>query len=140
MPASTVSNVIKRIETTTVPKRQGRTPKLDEQLLKKLEEFINANRLLALNKIAPQFSASNNVSICKTMLSRYTNKLGIKSYKAAEKPFLREKNILKRMLRGILHISFDLYKLSNVLFTDESIFNVRPINYNVWCLEKKGRD
>ena len=139
MPTSTVSNVIKRMETATVRKRQGRPPKLDEQLLKKLEEFVNANRFLPLDKIASQFSAINEVNICKRTLSRYIKKLGIKSFKAAEKPFLREKNILKRTLWGIMHISFDLHKWSNVLFTDESTFNVRPIKYNVRCLRKEGK-
>ena len=53
---------------------------------------------MTLDKVAVNFSAQESISISKSTIRRYMHKTGFKVCSAAEKPYLREKNVVKRTL------------------------------------------
>ena len=138
MPRSTVSNVLTRMKRTTVDNKRSPKPKLNDYLLAKLEEFISANRFMTPDKVAVNFSAQESISISKSTVRRYMRKIGFKVCRAAEKPYLREKYIVKRTLWGIIYSYYELTESSKILFTDESTFFVQPMKYNISCIRKTG--
>lgn len=138
LPVPTVYNIIRRMSTSTVKKKQGRPPKLDEKLESQLEQFIDQNRFESLDKIAARFSSANGITISKSTLRRYYKNMGFHSRRAAEKPFLREKNVMKRTLWGLMYMGWTMHEWSKVLVTDESTFNLKPVKHNVRCLRRKN--
>lgn len=142
MPRSTVCNILRRMRTATVPPKQGRPWKLNASQLRLLETFVAENRFMPLHLLAANFNSKANVSISVNTLRRYIHRLGFASRTAAEKPFLRERNVLKRTLWGIMHIGWSIPDWARVLFTDESSFCVRPIKrkLRVWRKKKERYD
>ena len=123
---------------TTAQNKRGAKLKLNDYHLAKLEELNSANRFMTLDEVAVNFSAQESISISKSTIRRYMRKIGFKVCRAAEKTCLREKNVVKRTLWGIIYSDYDLAEWSKILFTDESTFCVQPTKCNMTCIRKTG--
>ena len=66
IPKSTIPNVIKRLDTVSVPNRIGRQRKLDDELLKNLEEFVARYCFMLLDMITTTFSTKENIQVSES--------------------------------------------------------------------------
>lgn len=67
-------------------------------------------------------------------------KLKMKSYVAVEKPFVSKKNIAARIQWALNHKDWTQDQWSNVMFTDESSFCVRPNKNKVRVRRLPGQE
>jgi len=141
MPRSTVSNVVRRNLPhlpVIVPKAVPKTPKLRAADLLKLEEVILKHRFLPSAKIAAHFFLKTYINLSPRTLRWYINKLGYNSYSAAQKPYLRPQNIVKRLAWAELYEKNTEDDWRRVIYSDESSFAVRPMKNNIRVWRKRG--
>ena len=137
MKQPTVSNIFRRLRTINmkpVQKKMGRKPKLSERGMRLLRRYILDNKFEPLYTIAARFNDSIGLNLLARTVRRYMRKLKMNWYIAVQKPYLSTKNIAARILWARTHEEWTHTRWSNVLFTDESSFTVRPVKnrLRVW--------
>lgn len=141
LPPSTVSNIISRRSqkpSEELTNARGNRPKLNAAGLLKLESVVKNNRFLPSHKLAANFYLQTYIEIAPRTVRRYISKLGFYSCSAAQKPFLRDANIAKRLVWADKHESYGEEDWKKVIYSDESSFAVRPIKNNIRVWRKRG--
>ena len=75
----TVRTIIRRMSDARSGRKIGRPLKLNDEMLEKLNTFVDENGFLPLAKLAAGFGELTNVQKSKSTLCRYTTKLGLHS-------------------------------------------------------------
>ena len=99
MTRRTAAAVVRRVESRrsgTVMRRRGRPRKLTSELIQKLVQTLKANRFLPRDAIAALFKVQVDISVSTRTVPRCLHLLGYGSYSAAEKPYIRPANLIKR--------------------------------------------
>lgn len=121
---STVSFIINKFKVngTVETYHRGGRPKATTQL--------EDSRILIELKKYPDKSASSvvkalNLKVSSRTVQRRACAGGLRSYRAAKKPFISRKNRLKRLQFARDHINWSMKRWKTVLFSDESKFNLK---------------
>jgi len=138
MPCSTVSNILRRSKTVVPSIAKGNNPKLDADGLKMLENFVEKNRFLPVEKLGAKFYLHSDVKLTANTLRGYLHKLGFNARTAAQKPFLSEKNVARRLVWADSHEKYTEEEWRRVIYSDESSFAVRPMKNNIRVWRKKN--
>lgn len=124
---SIVSRTIKKFNTTgsVMPiKNSGRprktTNKLDRRIVRICKErpFLSSNQILAEIKQTVEYSVSSRT------IRRRLVEAHLLSRRPAKKPLLSKKNIRSRLQFAVSHANWTFDQWKNVLFSDESKFNL----------------
>jgi len=133
----TVNKVIARYKlssTTENRQRSGRPKKMNERDTRHLVNDVKQNRRATLQEIT-------NNSPCNVSMSTISNTLheqGIKSRIAAKKPFINEVNQAKRLAFAHKHQKMTIDDWKNVLWTDESSFEIGKNSRQVRVWRSEG--
>ena len=124
LPKSTVSFIIKKFKVygSVVTVHRGGRPKQTTQK--------EDARIVREFKKYPDKSASSVVEALRLTVSSRTVQrracaAGLKSYRAAKKPFISKKNRRARIQFAKEHVEWTLQQWNRVLFSDESKFNLK---------------
>lgn len=127
LPSSTVQDIVKNFKTTKSVKiglKTGRPPLTSARDLRTLKKIVKSNRRVNISEVTANFRemAKNTVSV--STCSRALKKIGIKSYKAKDKPLLTPKQKKNRLKWAKEHKGWTMKQWNNVIWSDESKFEV----------------
>lgn len=124
LPKSTVSFIINKFKasgTVETLHRGGRprctTSREDAKIIREFKKYPEKSASSVVNTF--------NLRISGRTVQRRACQAGLKSYRAAKKPFISEKNRKARIKFAQDHLNWSLQKWSTVLFSDESKFNLK---------------
>ena len=131
LPKSTVNKWLKRYkETGDVQELEGRGRKkiINAEMEKKILELFEKNENLSLKK-AQLLLRRSNIEVSISTLSRTLKQLGFKFRSPLVKPVLTPSHIKKRIewCEKFQEMNWD-----NVVFTDETTFNLNPYKQKYW--------
>ncbi len=136
-----VSNIIRRerCASKTIVKKKGRKQKLSSRSMRLFHKYVVQFRFEPLYVIVSKFSASTGIHISESTGRRYLRKLRIYCYVAIQKLFQSKRSISNRIQWALIHNDWKQPEWSNVMFTDESCFSVRPKKNRLYVCRYKGQ-
>ena len=141
MKRPTVSNIIRREKQKKLQvtmKKRGRNRKLSERGMRLFRNYVLDNCFDPLYVIVTKFNATTGLQLSERTGRRYVRILKMNSNIAIQKPFISTKIMASRILWARTHKDWTLSQWSNVLFTDESSFSVRPLKNRLRVWRHKG--
>ena len=127
IPKSTVGDFLKHFEkenSIKYTKRIGRPKKNFDKMMKTIIKMVENDRKMTSNEIARDLDSFYNIKISPSTIRRRLVKEGLCSRKVVLKPKLSEKQKKSKIQLGIKYKDFSLDDWSNVLFSDESKFEL----------------
>jgi transposase len=122
-PKSTISRILKRfrISGSVLPaSRSGRPQNMSDRDRRKLHRDLSSNRRAPLAELCSNVTSSVGMSTLRKEL----HELGVNSCIAVKKPFLSDIHKAKRLAFANEHLHWTIDDWSNVIWTDESSFEV----------------
>ena len=116
-------------------KRSGRSPLLNEEQLKFIDEKIKANDELTSLDLKNKLTEEFQLNISSSTIRRVRRSMGWKHENARYCQFIREPNQLKR-LSFCLKTSTEKDPFDNVIFTDETSVEIQQ--HTRHCFRKNG--
>jgi hypothetical protein len=107
-------------EVTDPPKPIGRPPKLNERDRRPIVRYTNANRRATLSEISLNCAIKVSISTVRRAL----HDEGLNNRIARMKPHLLPRHIVNRRLFALEHLSWTMEEWKNVIWTDESTFEL----------------
>lgn len=130
VPKQTVSYIIKTFNTSgrVATIHCGGRPRCtnsrdDTRIVRELKKHPEKSAVDIVNAL--------NLTISSRTVQRRACDAGLKSYRAAKKPFISRKNRLARLKFAREHINWSENKWKTVLFSDESKFNLKHSDGNI---------
>lgn len=126
-PTSTVQYVIKRWKSTRKlnnERRTGRPRLTTARVNRKILNILLKNRSVTATEIAALLKNEDGIIISAETVRRRIRESGFKSRIPRRKPWISLKNRQKRLKWAKDHVNWPISKWSNILFTDESKFNL----------------
>ena len=117
----------------------GRPLKLTESGQRAFRNHVLQNCFDPLHVIVAIFNNYTYLNIGINAGHRYIKRLKTYSYVAIQKSFLSNKNICRRILVARTHENWTQSKWTQVLFTDEAAFFVRPKKNHLRVLRHSGK-
>ncbi len=118
----------------TIKEKTGRPSKLEDQFYNIILELVKENPFITQAQISDTIEKKTKIKITQRSISNYLSELG--NYKLPQKvPFLTLKNLAKREEYAKFHLKD---KFTNVIFSDESRFQMSSNNRKIFVL--KGHD
>ena len=126
---STVSSIDRKWRltgSTMNSKRSGRPRKVSSRGQRQLKRIAKKNRKSSLRSLTELYNEGKQKQqkVSSKTLSRNLHQLGFWSRRAAKKPLVSKANRKKRLAFYHYHKGWNLNKWSDVLFSDESKFNL----------------
>ena len=126
---STVSSIVRRWRltgSTVNSKRSGRPRKVSLRGQRQLKRIVKKNRKSSLRSLTELYNEGKQrqQKVSAKTVSRNLHHLGFRSRRAAKKPLVSKANRKKRLAFYHHHKGWNLNKWSDVLFSDESKFNL----------------
>lgn len=104
--------------------RPGRCSKLSDKLKAVLIRKIEAGKFKNAEEVARYIRSDHNIEVSAQTIRNIVKKAGLKSYAKPKKPSLNPTQIKKRLTFARFHREHTLDYWKNVMFTDESKFNL----------------
>lgn len=127
LPKSTVYDIIKRFKREdrieSIP-QAGQPEKLSDADKRFILRQVSKNPKLSAPKLATELNARNDSNVCAETVRRLLKQHGYSSRIARCKPFISQVNQKKRLDFAEKFILYDESYWDDVIFTDESKFNV----------------
>lgn len=127
MPRSTIGNIIRRFKNEDridLKPMSGRKPRLNDQDKRWITRLIKKNPRLSGPKIASEVSIHCQKNVHPETIRRVLRTSGYNGRVARRKPFISDDNKLKRKTFAETYKHMDQTYWNNVLFVDESKFNI----------------
>ena len=123
-------------------KENGSPLKLSPRGMKLLEKYVMGNCFDPLHTIVAKLNVATELHLSESTTRRCIRKFDMKNCIAIQKPFLSKKNMSARVIWRRTHKDWTLQQWSNVMFTDESCFAVRPVKnrLRVWIHKVRRLD
>lgn len=140
MHPSTISKTIKqqKVASTVVKKKMGRPVKLSHRNIRMFKKYILTNCFEPLYVIVNRFNITSCIKISISTAKRYMKRMKLYSFVAVQKPFVTKRNMNARIILARTHEHWTQQKWSQVMFTDESSFTVRPKKNRMQVWREKG--
>ena len=122
-PKSTISRVLKKYyecSSIKLAKKPGRPHKLSDEGRRRLMIDLSSNRRAPLAKLCENITPH----VGMVTLYKEIHELGVNSCIAVKKPFLSDIHKAKRLAFAKQHLSWTIEDWNNVIWTDESSFEV----------------
>ncbi len=133
-PQSTVHDVIsayKNYGYEAPPSRTGRPLVMTERDVRHLTRIIKKDRKVNLQELREDFVSSTSTNVCEKTLSKYLHEQGFHSRVGVRKPFVSEKNRVKRLSWAKERKGWTS-EWENVIWSDESKFELFRGNGRRW--------
>ena len=124
---STVYYIIKKYRSTGYTKnqpRKGRPNSISVRASRQLNSIVKSHRKTTLRGMTEIFNAGKNVPVSEKTVSRNLHKLGFYARRACRKPLISTRNKIKRLEYYNIHKSWGVAEWKNIIFSDESKFNL----------------
>ena len=134
---NTVKSIFRRNKQSvskSIVTKPGRQQKLGPRCIRRLLNYVKANNRLPLFLIAVRFRTVDGTRLSQRTIRRYLHNNGLRSYVAASKPYSTAKHMEARSSCCTLRRRWTIEQWSEVAFTDESSFTLRPLKNHtrVW--------
>jgi len=96
------------------------------------------DRFKTAPKLAKEMAESTGIKVSNKTIQRRLNKFGLKGCVAKKKPFISIKNKKKRLQFAKKHIDWTVKDWKQVLWSDESKYNMKASDGAVYVRRKKG--
>lgn len=137
----TVSNILKQHrETRSVQPKSRNVEK--KKLSTKDERYLQLlsvrDRRATIPILMEMYNASMQVKVSRSTVQRALKRRGLIGRVAARKPYLRPNNVKKRLTFALAHKDWTVQQWSNVLFTDESKYELFGNMKRAFVRRRKG--
>ena len=124
---STVYYILKKFKETVSTiniTRAGRPKSISLRASRHLKSIVKSNRRTGLRGITQLFNLSRDLPVSQKTVSRNIHNLGFHARRACKKPLISPKNRIKRLGYYKRHRLWTVNDWKNVVFSDESKFNL----------------
>ena len=144
VPKSTVRDVIKAFEeqgSTKPQPRSGRPKLLDDRDKRHLIQIVKSDHKVPLSKITAETKEAISISISESTIRRALHSQGYHGRVGLRKPFINEKNRLKRLKWSTERSDWD-DEWDWIIWSDESKFELTGSHRRqwVWCRPEQKMD
>ena len=134
MAKSTISNIVKAGRIEKEAETRGQNRNLSSRDTRILLKVVDKLRFKPVHRIA---SANNQFApdpVSVRTVRRTLKDNGIRNYTNSSKPYLSPKNLKARLEWANIHEEWDSNEWDRVVFSDESLFTVRPksLKKRIW--------
>lgn len=126
-PRSSVQYVIqqfKKTKTIANKPRSGRPRKIDHRLEKRIVRSVNENPKISACVIAGNLKSTDGLTVDPQTVRNCLKRNGYNGRVSRKKPYVRKANMKKRLEYALEHIDKDISFWDQVIFSDESKFNI----------------
>lgn len=139
--ARTVRRILQRHRETGsagVKKRSGRPSKTNSRYDRRLKILSTMDPFKNATDLAKEMATVSECKISTRSIRRKLNKAGLKGCIVKKKPFVSEKNRKKRLKFAKEHLHWTAEQWSQVVWSDESKYNMRASDGAVYVRRKAG--
>lgn len=119
-------------------KRSGRPKKTTSSDDRRIQVISKRSRMKTVPDIRAEINESLPQPISESTVTRRLHEIGLYGRVAAKKPLLRPQNIRKRLKWAEEHSNWSMDKWKQVLWTDESKFEIFGNKRRAFCRRKPG--
>ena len=140
-PYSTVCNILRRHKRLkdVSKKRMARPRKLSPRGMRLLQRYVIEYCFDPLYVTDARFNAYFKLQLSVSTFKQAPRRMDIQYYVAIQKPYLSKRNIAKRIIWVRTHQHWTVQQGSNVMYTDNYSFTVRPTKNRLHVRRQRGQ-